>query len=135
MFWLFVFGMIHVWFIWYGDILVLYSVAGAIAFIAWRWSVRNLLITGIALLLVKLILAGWMFASLRGLEHAASAPNASASVRQEWQAKQEEMTFPSPQTQLDGYRGRLQRHAYGPLEWLWRSLTRWERQPMLRTAP
>jgi uncharacterized protein len=29
----------------------------------------------------------------------------------------------------------LQRHAYGPLEWLWRSLTRWERQPLLRTAP
>ena len=105
MFWLFVFGMIHVWFIWYGDILVLYSVAGAIAFIAWRWSVRNLLITGVLLLLVKLILAGCMFASLRGLEQAASAPAASASVRQEWQAKQEEMTFPSPQTQLEGYRG------------------------------
>lgn len=105
MFWLFVFGMIHVWFIWYGDILVLYSVAGAIAFIAWRWSVRNLLITGVVLLLIKLILAGWMFASLRELEHAASAPDAPASVRQEWQAKQEEMTFPSPQTQLDGYRG------------------------------
>ncbi len=57
MFWLLVFGMIHVWFIWYGDILVLYAVAGMIAFVAWRWSVRTLVTTGIVLLALKLILA------------------------------------------------------------------------------
>src|SRR5689334_20225166 len=57
MFWLLVFGMIHVWFIWYGDILVLYAVAGMIAFVAWRWSVRTLFVTGVALLVMKLILA------------------------------------------------------------------------------
>src|SRR5687767_397146 len=34
MFWLFVFGMIHAWLIWYGDILVLYSVCGMIAYFA-----------------------------------------------------------------------------------------------------
>ncbi|MBL8265025.1 DUF418 domain-containing protein [Steroidobacter sp.] len=105
MFWLLVFGMIHVWFIWYGDILVLYAVAGMIAFVAWRWSVRTLIITGIALLVLKLLLATWTYTSLRGLETAANAPNAPASVQQEWRATQEEMTFPPPQTQLDGYLG------------------------------
>lgn len=105
MFWLLVFGMIHVWFIWYGDILVLYAVAGAIAFIAWRWSVRSLIATGVILLTVKLLLAGWTYSSLHGLEEAASAPDAPASVRQEWQATQEHMTFPAPETQLEGYRG------------------------------
>jgi uncharacterized protein len=28
----------------------------------------------------------------------------------------------------------LQRYRYGPMEWLWRSLTRGERQPMRRTT-
>jgi uncharacterized protein len=105
MFWLLVFGMIHVWFIWYGDILVLYAVAGMIAFVAWRWSVRALIATGIVLLVVKLILASWTFVSLRHLEDAANQPNAPAEVRQEWQTVQEEMTFFPPQTQLDAYRG------------------------------
>jgi uncharacterized protein len=105
MFWLLVFGMIHVWFIWYGDILVLYAVAGMIAFVAWRWSVRALIATGIVLLIVKLILASWTFVSLRHLETAANQPNAPAEVRQEWQTVQKEMTFFPPQTQLDAYRG------------------------------
>jgi uncharacterized protein len=105
MFWLLVFGMIHVSFIWYGDILVLYSVAGMIAFIAWRWSVRTLIATGVVLLAVKLILASLAFTSLHDLQEAAQQPDASVTVRQEWQAAQEAMTFPPPQTQLDGYRG------------------------------
>lgn len=29
----------------------------------------------------------------------------------------------------------LDRHLYGPLEWLWRTLARWEMQPMRRAAP
>jgi uncharacterized protein len=29
----------------------------------------------------------------------------------------------------------LERYAYGPLEWLWRSLTRGQRQPMVKAAP
>ncbi len=105
MFWLLVFGMIHVWFIWYGDILVLYAVAGMIAFVAWRWSVRTLIATGIVLLALKLILATWTYTGLRNLEQAASRSDAPAEVRQQWRSVQEEMTFFPPQTQLDGYRG------------------------------
>jgi uncharacterized protein len=105
MFWLLVFGMIHVWFIWYGDILVLYAVAGMIAFVAWRWSVRTLITTGIVLLALKLILATWTYVGLHDLQQAASEPNAPAEVRQEWQTTLDDMTFFPPQTQLDGYRG------------------------------
>ena len=36
--WLFVFGMLHAWFVWYGDILVDYAIAGAIAFFARKWD-------------------------------------------------------------------------------------------------
>lgn len=105
MFWLLVFGMIHVWFIWYGDILVLYAVAGMVAFIAWRWSVRTLIATGVVLLALKLMLAAWTYTGLKGLEEAAREPDAPAAVVAQWQAVQEKMTFPAPQTQLDGYRG------------------------------
>jgi len=28
----------------------------------------------------------------------------------------------------------LSRFQYGPMEWLWRSLTRWERQPIRKVA-
>ncbi|HEY5756806.1 MAG TPA: DUF418 domain-containing protein [Steroidobacter sp.] len=105
MFWLLVFGMIHVWFIWYGDILVLYAIAGMIAFVAWRWSVRTLITTGIVLLTLKLILAVWTYTGLRNLQEAASAPNAPAEVQQEWHTTLDDMTFFPPQTQLDGYRG------------------------------
>jgi len=104
MFWLFVFGMIHVWFIWYGDILVLYAAAGAIAFVAWRWSVRTLIATGIVLLLGRLLLAVWVFAPLHELKQAASAPDAPASVQYEWQATQEAWSFPPPESQF-GFRG------------------------------
>jgi len=104
MFWLFVFGMIHVWFIWYGDILVLYAAAGAIAFIAWRWSVRTLFATGIVLLLVKLALAAWTFIPLYELKQAASAPDATVSVQQQWQATEKAWSFPPPESQF-GFRG------------------------------
>jgi uncharacterized protein len=29
----------------------------------------------------------------------------------------------------------LRRYRFGPLEWCWRSLTYWQRQPMRRMAP
>ncbi len=42
LFWLFSFGMIHAWLIWYGDILVQYAVGGALAYLFWRWHPRAL---------------------------------------------------------------------------------------------
>lgn len=50
---LFVFGMVHAYLIWAGDILVLYALTGAIAFIGWRATPRVLLMIGMALLVYK----------------------------------------------------------------------------------
>jgi uncharacterized protein len=55
MFWLLVFGLIHAFLIWYGDILVLYSLCGALAYVAWRWTPRTLIGLGVTLLAVKLV--------------------------------------------------------------------------------
>jgi len=54
MFWLLVIGLVHAYFIWAGDILVSYALLGmAIVFVR-NWSVRSLMILGVAFLVLKL---------------------------------------------------------------------------------
>jgi uncharacterized protein len=105
MFWLFVFGMIHVWLIWYGDILVLYAVCGALAYFAWRWSTRTLIGLGIALLVLKVVFASITYNSMRETQELGTAPNAPAEARQRWEELQQELELPSVESQLAGYRG------------------------------
>lgn len=105
MWWLLVFGMIHVWLIWYGDILVLYSLCGMIAVVAWRWPPRRLFAVGAALLCLKLALGIVAYTSFAALERAAAEPGASAETLSEWAVMQEKLELPSAQSQLDGYRG------------------------------
>ncbi len=47
LFFLLLFGLIHFYFIWRGDILVLYSISGLIGLAFLRWSARNLLVIGL----------------------------------------------------------------------------------------
>lgn len=107
MFWLFVLGMIHAYLIWYGDILVLYSVAGAIAFAAWRWRPATLFKIGIGLLLLKLLIATGTHIGAVQYRTAASLPGASADTVQGWQEFRESLA-PSPEEvpqELAAYRG------------------------------
>ena len=70
---LLLFGLIHYYFIWWGDILVMYALVGMIA-VLWRGkSVKALIIWGIALLALQLLL---MVASAAGA-HSVSAAMAS----------------------------------------------------------
>lgn len=50
--WLFVFGLIHAYFIWWGDILFFYSVLGLFLFPLRRLSARVLIVAGVVLLLI-----------------------------------------------------------------------------------
>ena len=47
-FWLFVFGMIHAYLIWYGDILVAYSLCGALVFVFRKLKPKTLILISIA---------------------------------------------------------------------------------------
>lgn len=50
--WLLVFGLIHYFFLWRGDILTLYAMCGMIGLLALRWQARTQMITGMALYLL-----------------------------------------------------------------------------------
>lgn len=81
-FWLFVFGMIHCWGFWYGDILVQYAAGGAVMFLAWRWRPRALAILAAAMLLLQLGMTYAHYANLASLQATAAAPGASAEAKQ-----------------------------------------------------
>ncbi len=44
--WLFVFGMLHAYLIWYGDILVAYAITGLVVFWCRQWSPKRLVLVG-----------------------------------------------------------------------------------------
>jgi uncharacterized protein len=51
-FWLLVFGLLHAYLIWYGDILVLYAVCGFAVYLMRKQPARRLLITGMLMIAV-----------------------------------------------------------------------------------
>jgi uncharacterized protein len=79
--WLLVFGLIHAYLIWEGDILVAYAVCGAIAFLFRKAGVKALLVLGLALLLVAPainVLMGSLFGMMRDAAAAVDAGTAAA---------------------------------------------------------
>jgi len=55
MFWLLLFGLIHAYFIWVGDILVAYAICGSLVFFFRKKSIRTLFIMAIILFLIPII--------------------------------------------------------------------------------
>ena len=78
------FGLLHYFFIWFGDILTLYAVAGLIAFLFRRKTPEKLVGIGIAFLVMHMLLfAGFIF-HMHGVQAAANAPGATAEAIREW---------------------------------------------------
>jgi uncharacterized protein len=80
---LFLIGLAHAYVVWSGDVLVLYSVCGSVAFLAWRLRATRLLVLGMTLLAVGLLrgLHGYLEAS--SIVDAASKLEAGAAVLNE----------------------------------------------------
>ena len=107
MIWLFVFGMIHAYLIWYGDILVLYAVCGAIMFAVWRWPPRLLLAAGVALLLLQLAVGLTTYHAITTLQTSAAQPGASRDVIDDWTSIRDQIDPPAAMrdAELASYRG------------------------------
>lgn len=123
--WLLVFGMLHAWGFWYGDILVAYAVAGSILFIAWRWPVSALLYAALLLLLVALLLDLAQAQALGELKAAATGPHPPAVALAAWRDVLADAAPGSPEAlrQLHLYRGTIADvfAARAPTTWLYQS--------------
>jgi len=78
MWWLWLIGMLHAYFLWYGDVLVAYAVCGLLAFLWRKRSPRTLLIAGTVILMVPSVF--YLFTGLT----MASIPEAQVAGMLEW---------------------------------------------------
>jgi uncharacterized protein len=85
MFWLLVFGLIHMWLIWWGDILTVYAIVGMVAFAFRDKPVRSLVKWAIGLLILQVTLLASLSNLFFAVEAAAMAPGASAVAVEKWQ--------------------------------------------------
>jgi uncharacterized protein len=69
MIWLLVFGLMHLWLIWYGDILSHYALVGMIAFSFRNSRVRTLVIVGAVLVLLETLLLSGLGSSVWAIQH------------------------------------------------------------------
>ena len=78
------FGLIHYYFIWFGDILTLYAVSGLIAFLFRRLSPQKLVALGASFLLASMIMFGFFVSGQYQADIAAHAPSATRAAIKEW---------------------------------------------------
>jgi uncharacterized protein len=88
MIWLLLFGLVHYYFIWFGDILAGYAMIGMIAWFFRRLSPRALVLWGLGFAIVGLLIWSGMTAGLFMLQSAVEAGTADAATRGEWQEVQ-----------------------------------------------
>lgn len=84
MLWLLFFGLLHFYFIWFGDILVSYALIGLLLLFFAGLSVRALMIWGIALVAVQTLLFASLAAGAFQLSLAASLPGADPDLVRQW---------------------------------------------------
>ena len=94
MVWLLLFGCLHYYLIWFGDILTLYAMVGMVAFLFRKLTVRALLLWGLGLAAFEMLFSSggaWQFFAH---EAAARTPGASAEALAEWRSMSGEFAIP-----------------------------------------
>ena len=130
MFWLLVFGLIHFYLIWWGDILSLYAPVGMIAFLFRRFDTRRLLHVGAFLILAQFALFTLFTLNLFQQAAEAAAPGASAATIASWTDMQDGIGLYPPARLAEiiaGFRGswfgivaaNWAENGAGPLTDLW----------------
>jgi uncharacterized protein len=96
MLWLLVFGLIHYYLIWFGDILTAYALIGMIAWLFRNKEPRKLIRWGVILVAIQALLFGAMAASFFYVSNAASLPNPDPQMVRQWAGMQQGLGVPSP---------------------------------------
>jgi uncharacterized protein len=84
MFWLLIFGLLHFYFIWFGDILSAYAMTGLLLFFFRNCRVRTLIVWGVVLILVQTALVGAGAARIMYLASAAADGTADPELLAEY---------------------------------------------------
>ena len=83
MLWLGLFGLVHYFFIWFGDILVTYATIACVAFLFRNWQPERLIKWAFIIFALGLLLWGVQFGGLQILQYMATMPGADVdSVKQ-----------------------------------------------------
>ena len=90
MFWLLVFGLIHFYFIWFGDILAAYALIGLLLYFFRDLSVSALVRWGIGLVVVQTALFTAVAVGVAYLASTSTLPNADPENVRQWQGMQEQ---------------------------------------------
>lgn len=93
---LLLFGAIHFYLIWFGDILFGYAMIGMVAFLFRNKKPRTLIIIGIALVLLEFLMMAGMAAQARDLAPQAAAAGASPEVLRQWSEMTAWVRIPTP---------------------------------------
>ncbi len=107
MVWLFVFGMIHAYLLWWGDILVCYALAGLFIFPLRNVSPRLLIIIGAVVLAALLAFMVYAGLALEQMHAAAVAPGAPQAAIDAWTRASFTLAPPAELgvQQIQGFRG------------------------------
>ena len=91
MIWLLVFGLVHDYVIWFGDILAGYALTGLVLYFFRNLGVRALIIWGVVLVAVQFLLFGSMGAGAVYLSQAAAGPDPDPQMIEQWRMMREGM--------------------------------------------
>lgn len=104
--WLLMFGSIHFYFIWFGDILQLYAVWGMVALLCMKWRAKTQLLVGLTLYgLASVMMVGMMGAPYYLTTHPEAAQSFPAEMRKQVAEAEDK--------QLKDAREKLQLHQQG----------------------
>jgi uncharacterized protein len=92
--WLLLFGLVHFYFIWSGDILSLYAPVGMIAGLFIERSPRALVRSALILILVQFLMFGYLAGSFYSASAAAAAPGAGADALAGWTQMKSDFVLP-----------------------------------------
>ncbi|HEX8644684.1 MAG TPA: DUF418 domain-containing protein [Allosphingosinicella sp.] len=95
MLWLLLFGYLHFFLIWYGDILTGYATIGMIAWFFRRKSAKALLRWGILFVVIEILVLAVMAAGIFYLSSVASQPGAEADAVRQWTDLQRQFGVPT----------------------------------------
>jgi uncharacterized protein len=86
--WLLVFGLLHYYFIWFGDILAGYAMIGMIAWFFRGHSPRRLIVWGVGFVLIGFLIFAGMAVAVTMMQGAVEAGGADANLLKEWKGLQ-----------------------------------------------